>query len=138
MILAVLWAVLILSVACCAIQTNAMSRETENKCKRVEKTICRRFKKKKVEFYRTKDLTNKKLRNRRKHRKIIVEVVTGTVINPKTGAGKADLSNANWYIDYKCVKNTKKGDRIVTYFVYNPKTNYIDDVIARYDVVVRK
>lgn len=62
----------------------------------------------------------------------IVGVVTddegnGMVLNPPTDGG--------YYISYESVENVTKGDMIITYCVYNPYSNYDDDIIERWDFV---
>ena len=122
-----------LLIAACGIKTQAMSREAKQEVKTVRNEIVRKYTKKnrKVKFYKTKDLTIKRLWNRKRN-EIIVERTCGTVLNPKTGDGKA----AGYYINYKCVPEIRKGSKIVSFFVYNPRTRYTDDVIARYDLVI--
>lgn len=63
----------------------------------------------------------------------LVEVTTGTVLNA-AGDGKEDLPEPYNYISYKHMPfETKPGDRIVTYLVYDIHSDYVDDIIARYD-----
>lgn len=63
-----------------------------------------------------------------------VEKVTGRVIN-----NKKDGKDVNgYYICYKGVKGAKRGDKVLSYFVYSRNNNYCDDIIARYDVIIRK
>lgn len=124
----------LLSTALC-FQSNAMSRTAKQEIKSVKNEIVEKYtrKNRKVKFYKTKNLTLKRLWNR-KSTEIIVERSTGTVINPKTGDGKA----AGYYINYKYVPGIRKGSKIVSFFVYNPKTRYTDDIIERYDIVVKR
>lgn len=51
----------------------------------------------------------------------------GTVLNPPEDGG--------YYISYASVEDARKGDIIVTYCVYNPYSNYDDDVIERWDFI---
>lgn len=51
----------------------------------------------------------------------------GKIINPPKYGG--------YYISYTSVKGARKGDTIITYCVYNPYSNYDDDVIERWDFI---
>jgi len=44
---------------------------------------------------------------------------------------KSGFSKEGWYICYN--KGVKKGKKVVSYCIYNPYTNYCDDVIAVVD-----
>lgn len=60
---------------------------------------------------------------------VIVREV-GTVVNAESGEGNAD----GYYISYADVDfEIEDGDTITSYFVYNPFSNYEDDIIFRYD-----
>lgn len=63
-----------------------------------------------------------------------VEKVTGTVKNAKTGDGVAGCG----YVNYKRIKGIKKGSRVMSWFVYSRNNNACDDIIARYDVIIKK
>ena len=45
--------------------------------------------------------------------------------------GRYGLSKKGEYVRYN--KNVRKGKKVVSYFVYNPETNYCDDVVAVID-----
>lgn len=63
----------------------------------------------------------------------LVEVTTGTVLNDDLD-GEADLPAPYNYISYRRVPfETKPGDHIVTYLVYEIHSDGEDDIIARYD-----
>ena len=51
----------------------------------------------------------------------------GTVLNPPVDGG--------YYISYASVADAEIGDTIITYCVYNPYSNYDDDVIERWDFI---
>lgn len=51
----------------------------------------------------------------------------GTVLNPPVDGG--------YYISYASVTDAEIGDTIITYCVYNPYSNYDDDVIERWDFI---
>ena len=45
--------------------------------------------------------------------------------------GKYGYSKKGEYVRYN--KKVRKGKKVVSYFIYNPKTNYCDDVVAVID-----
>lgn len=59
--------------------------------------------------------------------KVTDNAKNGTVLNPPVDGG--------YYISYASVKGARKGDVIITYCVYNPYTNWDDDVIERWDFI---
>lgn len=63
--------------------------------------------------------------------KIIIQVVQGTVISDN-GDGELDTGG---YIKYD--DDLKTGDRVETVLVYNPATNYTDDVMYRADTLIK-
>lgn len=63
--------------------------------------------------------------------KIIIQVVQGTVISDN-GDGELDTGG---YIKYDA--DLKQGDRVETVLVYNPATNYTDDVMYRADTLIK-
>ena len=80
----------------------------------------------KVKIVSERKLTEKKLLNR-KGKVLYIERVKGTVVSRRLDGR---TSNGG-YIKYH--KPFRKGDRVVSYFVYNPFTHWIDDVHERYD-----
>ena len=93
------------------------------------------FKSEKVEVYKTESKNDlKKLTNLLSKRKgkIIVEIVTGKVVN-NNGDGK---DSCGYYIAYD-KKKFKKGDKVQTVFVYNPENNYTDDILYRVDTLIK-
>ena len=85
-----------------------------------------------VEVINSNELTATQLENRNGN--IIIERVLGVVTDAERGNG-CEL-NGN-YISYKSVDGISNGDIICTYLVYNPNTNCIDDIAARYDYVIK-
>ena len=84
------------------------------------------------QVYDSSELTEDILANRQG--KLIIEKCVGTVTDDeKNGAIQNADSDYN-YISYADVDCTK-GDTVTTYLIYNPKTNYTDDVINRIDFV---
>lgn len=63
--------------------------------------------------------------------KIIIQVVQGTVIS---GNGDGEL-DTGCYIKYDA--DLKQGDRVETVLVYNPATNFDDDVMYRADTLIK-
>ena len=63
--------------------------------------------------------------------KIIIQIVQGTVISDN-GDGELDTGG---YIKYD--DDLKTGDRVETVLVYNPATNFDDDVIYRADTLIK-
>ena len=63
--------------------------------------------------------------------KIIIQVVQGTVISDN-GDGELDTGG---YIKYD--DDLKQGDKVETVLVYNPATNFDDDVMYRADTLIK-
>ena len=88
-----------------------------------------------VEIYNENELTGNILRNR--NGKLIIERVVGVVEDAETGAGRVFYSDPDYYyISYASVKGIRNGNIICTYFIYNPDTNYEDDILMRYDYII--
>lgn len=88
-----------------------------------------------MEIYDTSQMTEEILTNR--NGKIIVEKIIGKVTSYKLD-GKilnGNASNGN-YISYERVDGAKQGDTILTYYIYNPFTNEVDDVLTRLDFII--
>ena len=64
--------------------------------------------------------------------KIIIEVSSGTVLDDE-GHGR-DI--CGYYIKYDS-ERFSAGDQVQSVFVYNPETNYIDDIVSRADTLIR-
>lgn len=83
-------------------------------------------------IYDFDDVSREILENR--NGKVIVERVIG-VVTSYDGDGK--VLNSDNYISYKRANILYgKGSIILTYLVYNPNTDYVDDVIERYDYCI--
>lgn len=96
-----------------------------------------------IEIYDTSELTPQVMANR--SGKIIVEKVIGKVtsnnldgeiLNCNVNDGGYGNKDGGNYISYERVNGAKKGDKIVTYFVYNPFSNEQDDVMTRLDYII--
>lgn len=64
--------------------------------------------------------------------KIVIEVSSGTVLDNE-GNGR-DI--CGYYIKYDS-ERFSAGDQVQSVFVYNPETNYIDDIISRTDILIQ-
>ena len=83
-------------------------------------------------------LTEKMLTHRssKKRHIMYIERIVGRVTdNKKNGKVLNPPKNGGYYISYRSVKNARKGDLVITYCVYNPFSNYDDDVIERWDFI---
>ena len=76
-------------------------------------------------FIKEKNLSAKKLKNRKKKKIIYVEIVKSK------SHGKYGLTKKGHYVSYN--KKVKKGKWVKSYFIYNPRTTYEDDVVAVVD-----
>ena len=82
------------------------------------------------------DLTEEMLTTRADHNIMYIERIIGRVTDiEKNGTVLNPPKDGGYYISYASVKNARKGDIIVTYCVYNPYTNWDDDVIERWDFI---
>ena len=64
--------------------------------------------------------------------KIVIEVSSGTVLDD-AGNGQ-DI--CGYYIKYDS-ERFSAGDQVQSVFVYNPETNYIDDIVSRADTLIQ-
>lgn len=71
-------------------------------------------------------LFSKKLNNRKGKKIVYVEKVV-SISNGKGGG----IIKGKWYIAYN--KKVKKGKKVVSYCIWNPYTNYCDDIVAVVD-----
>lgn len=96
-----------------------------------------------LEIYDTSELTAGIMANR--DGKIIVERIIGEVTNYKLDGkilncnaddgGYTNKDGGN-YINYERVEGAKEGDKVLTYFIYNPFSNEQDDVLTRLDFII--
>lgn len=84
------------------------------------------------QLYDSSDLTEDILANRQG--KLIIEKCVGTVTDDEKNGIIQNADSDYNYISYEDV-NCAKGDTVITYLIYNPGTNYTDDVIERFDYV---
>ncbi len=82
------------------------------------------------------DLTEEMLTTRKDHNVMYIERIIGKVTdNEKNGTVLNPPVDGGYYISYASVKGARKGDLIITYCVYNPYSNWDDDVIERWDFI---
>ena len=111
-------------------QPDIEKSKTELECEAIEREIAEEYGS--FELYNTSDLPLEMLENRMEwSEKVIVEKTIGKVLDDDLN-GEAE----DFYINYSCVPGVKAGDEVISYFVYNPATNYCDDIIERYDIIV--
>lgn len=87
-----------------------------------------------VEIINANDLTFEELNSR--NGKLIIERVIGIVEDAENGVGHVLFSPNYEYISYESVKGIRNGNIICTYLIYNPDTNYEDDILMRFDYVI--
>lgn len=85
-------------------------------------------------FYIGSDSDHEKLLDALETRngKIVIEITTGTVLDDK-GNGR-DI--CGYYIKYDSDRFSA-GDLVRSVFIYNPDTNYIDDIVFRTDALMK-
>ena len=82
------------------------------------------------------DLTEEMLTTRTEHNVMYIERIIGKVTdNEKNGTVLNPPEDGGYYISYASVEDAEIGDVIITYCVYNPYSNYDDDVIERWDFI---
>ena len=87
-----------------------------------------------VQIYDVDDLDYETLTNRNGN--IIIEKIIGVVLDE---AGNGEILNTETeynYISYRSVEDAQVGDIILTYCIFNPDTNYEDDIIDRMDYII--
>lgn len=96
-----------------------------------------------IEIYDTSELTPQVMANRKG--KIVVEKIIGKVtshkldgeiLNCNTDDGGYINKDGGNYISYERVDGAKEGDKILTYYIYNPFSNEQDDVFTRLDFII--
>lgn len=88
-----------------------------------------------IEIVDSADLSLEDLENRKG--KIIIEKCIGVVENSDGDGRVLNCANPDYYyISYRSVEDFQEGDTILTYFIYNPDTNYTDDILERFDYVI--
>ena len=90
-------------------------------------------------IYDSRNVTSGMLANRTKSEKIIIERVIAIITN-RNREGDAKVLNTNGDYNYISYYGTDldytTGTVMITYLMYNPETDYEDDIIERYDYVL--
>ena len=90
-------------------------------------------------IYDSRNVTGEMLTSRTESDKIIVERVIAIITN-KEREGDAKVLNTNGNYTYISYYGTDldytTGTIMITYLMYNPETDYEDDIIERYDYVL--
>lgn len=90
-------------------------------------------------IYDSRNVTGGMLANRTKSEKIIIERVIAIITN-RNREGDAKILNTNGDYNYISYYGTDldytTGTVMITYLMYNPETDYEDDIIERYDYVL--
>lgn len=89
-----------------------------------------------VKVINCNDLTEEMLITRADHNVMYIKRIIGKVTdNEKNGKVLNPPVDGGYYISYASVDDAEIGDTIITYCVYNPYSNYDDDVIERWDFI---
>lgn len=90
-------------------------------------------------IYEPDDLTAEILESRMNGDKVIIERVIGKVTDKRSGAGKI-INTSDTYYNYISYSNVdfhiEDGTIILTYLIYNPESNAVDDIVDRFDFVL--
>lgn len=93
-------------------------------------------------IYDTDDLTLEVLEHRTERDELIVERCVGVVTNAvRQGDGRIINTAEDYYnyISYSCVGfEVNDGTIVLSYMVFNPDTDYEDDIIERFDYAVTR
>ena len=73
--------------------------------------------------------------NKKRHIMYIERIIGKVTDNEKNGKVLNPPEDGGYYISYASVADAEIGDAIITYCVYNPYSNYDDDVIERWDFI---
>ena len=87
------------------------------------------------EFFDSQEINSYMLESR--NGKLIVERMIGIVLDDAGNGQMLNTSDPVYnYVNYAGISGIRAGDIVITYLVYNPETNFIDDIIQRSDWVV--
>ena len=90
------------------------------------------------ELYDASELSLETLENR--NGKTIIERCIGVVTNGNTGVGEMlnfDSKYGGYYISYSCILDeVRTGTVVLSYMIYDPSTNFSDDIMERHDFVI--
>lgn len=82
------------------------------------------------------DITGEMLENR--NGKIIIQVQWGIAVDDEGNGRVLNTATTYNYTSYRCVPGIQKGDIVLTYLVFNPENDYIDDIVARSDFIMSR
>lgn len=86
-------------------------------------------------LYDASELTSEVLENR--CGSLIIERCIGIVTDADFGDGRLlNFDDGGYYISYSDVNGIRDGSIVLSYMVYNPNNNYIDDIMERYDYLI--
>ena len=89
----------------------------------------------KIQIIDSSELSSEVLCNRNGN--ILIEKCIGVVTSTEGDGEILNCHSADYnYISYKGIDKANVGDKILTYFIYNPETNHIDDILYRFDYIV--
>ena len=122
---------IIVGILCGCILSNSVSAINPL---RFYKNLCKREGIGTVKEYWTENLSGNILRNRGDN--IIIEKCIGVVTNNRKDGKVLNARNPKYnYISYKYVKGCKRGDTILTVFVYSPGAD-VDEIATRFDYII--
>ena len=88
-----------------------------------------------IKEYWSEDLSGHILKNRGDS--IIIEKCLGTVTNNRKDGVVLNPRDSKYnYISYKYVRGAKKGDTVLTIFVYTPNGDDVDEIESRFDFII--
>lgn len=88
-----------------------------------------------IQLYDSSELTYDDLANR--NGTLIIEECIGVVETPEKDGRVLNFTDPDYYyISYRGVEDCEVGDVILSYFIYNPDTNYEDDILYRFDYII--
>lgn len=87
-------------------------------------------------IYDASELTPHILEDRVDTNTVVIERCIGVVTDKETGDGIILNYSGGYYISYRNTPNIQKGSIVISYMIYNPNNNFVDDIIERYDFVI--
>ena len=129
-----MWTLMALMISVTIPVTTQAKTSAQTRVTQTERKIKRKFKRIKI-VTRNKHNFNKVWKETA-HRKgkgyYIVEKFQGTALNKYIGRDPN-----GYYTSYRYVRGVRKGSKVITYLVYCRHCNEPDDIVARYDVVIK-
>lgn len=87
-------------------------------------------------IYDSGDLTEKVLETRVEQKLLVVERSVGVVTSIDPDGRVNGKTKEGFSLCYTGVEGAEVGAKIVSYFVYNPENDYVDDIVYRWDYVI--